>query len=427
MKAMVRIDPYADPDVAIDIENVGKRFFRNFRDMRKKGGADLFMSLLRMGGNRIRTLTPGEFWALKNINLQIRKGVSLGIIGLNGSGKSTLLKLISGFYMPDEGTIRIRGKVGGLIEIGAGLHPMLTGKENIYIKGAMLGKSRREMDELYDSIVEFSELGEFINSPIKTYSSGMHIRLGFAIAINMDFEILVMDEILAVGDFTFQQKCLEKINGLKKSKTILFVSHSMPQVKLFCDQTIVLDKGRLNFIGKTEEAISFYYDRQNKVEKISESGSSSSVKHESRSCYGSLFHNCDKISDVVHCWVFQKKDEMNVLNLHDKMMLSFSFRLKKKINNLVIGVPIWLLEEERYIATFPSDFYEPKIEIDPEGKVTGSLVFECVFNPGEYVSTFNVRDGNEFLYRMPNAVFKVKKGPRVFGYVTIPHKWSFTR
>jgi len=188
----------------------------------------------------------GEFWALKDITFRVRKGECVGLYGPNGAGKSTILKLIARVTYPTKGTVTVKGRVAPLIEIGAGFHPDLTGRENIYINGAILGMRIKEIKQKIPQIVEFSELGEFIDMPVKKYSSGMYLRLGFAVAIHSEADIFLIDEILAVGDEAFQKKCLEKIEELKRrSKTILFVTHNRRLMEKIANRTIFLKKGEM--------------------------------------------------------------------------------------------------------------------------------------------------------------------------------------
>ena len=200
-----------------------------------------------------------NYWALKNISIDIYEGDVIGVIGHNGAGKSTLLKILSQITDPTEGRIRIRGKVGSLLEVGTGFHPELTGKENIYLNGAILGMNKSEIDSKFSDIIEFSEIGKFLDTPVKRYSSGMYVRLAFAVAANLTSDILFVDEVLAVGDFKFQNKCLNKMNNLSKSgRTILLVSHRMESILSLCNKTIWIHDGRIHRFGETEEVIGAY-------------------------------------------------------------------------------------------------------------------------------------------------------------------------
>lgn len=196
---------------------------------------------------------------LKHINLEIKKGETVALIGINGSGKSTLLKLLTKIIYPNGGTIEINGKLTSLLELGAGFHPDFSGRENIYFNASIFGLNKAEIDRRIDDIISFSELGEYIDNPIRTYSSGMYMRLAFAVAINVDADILLIDEVLAVGDQHFQEKCLNKMKELKaEGKTMVFVSHSMDSVKFLCDRAIWLYQGEIRKDGKTEEVIEEY-------------------------------------------------------------------------------------------------------------------------------------------------------------------------
>lgn len=200
------------------------------------------------------------FWALKGIDLTIKKGDRLGIIGHNGAGKSTLLKIFSRVTAPTEGKIYIDGKVSSMLEVGTGFHEELTGRENIYLNGAILGMTRAEVDKKIESIIEFSECQRFVDTPVKRYSSGMTVKLAFAVAAHLDADILVMDEVLAVGDVKFQQKCLGKMSDVSKDegKTVLYVSHNMNTIRRLCNRCIVLDHGEMVYDGDVEEAIRIY-------------------------------------------------------------------------------------------------------------------------------------------------------------------------
>lgn len=209
-----------------------------------------------------RKISYQEFWALTDVSFEVKEGERLGILGFNGAGKSTLLKTIAGVLKPTTGSIKTRGKIVPLLELGAGFDPQYTGAENIYLYGAVLGYSKEFIKARYDEIVEFSELGDFINVPIKNYSSGMKARLGFAIATVVEPEILILDEVLSVGDAKFRKKSEKKIMSMfDKGVTVLFVSHSLEQVKRLCDKAILLEKGKIIASGTVEEVAAIYEDK----------------------------------------------------------------------------------------------------------------------------------------------------------------------
>jgi lipopolysaccharide transport system ATP-binding protein len=201
-----------------------------------------------------------HFWALKDISFDLEQGERIGIIGVNGSGKSTLLKIFSRITAPTEGIIKIRGKIASLLEVGTGFHPELTGRENVFLNGAILGMKRREISRKLDDIVDFSEIEQFIDTPVKRYSSGMYVRLAFAVAANLDSDILIADEVLAVGDTGFQVKCLKKMKdvSIEQGRTILYVSHALSTVQALCSRCILLKKGHMLENGATQEVIAKY-------------------------------------------------------------------------------------------------------------------------------------------------------------------------
>jgi ABC-type polysaccharide/polyol phosphate transport system ATPase subunit len=240
---------------AIEVVRASK-IYRRFSH--RKQFATLKSALLTR--SLIKNLQPDEtFTALNDVSLTVPKGRTLGVIGRNGSGKSTLLKLVAGISKPSTGTVRVDGRVSALIELGAGFHPEISGRENVFINGIMLGLTKREVTERFDEIVEFAELQEFIDAPVKNYSSGMYMRLGFAVAIHVDPEVLLVDEVLAVGDEGFTHKCLDKFADFKRrGKTILLVTHSLGLVERFCDEALWLDAGRIKGSGDPKRIVGAY-------------------------------------------------------------------------------------------------------------------------------------------------------------------------
>ncbi len=232
----------------IEFKKVTKKFKKSKRLYLKQALLDLFKSK-----------KEEDFWALKDIDFKINHGETVGIIGMNGSGKSTILKLIAGVLTPTSGQIEVRGRVGSLIELGSGFHPELSGRDNIYLNGTILGLTKKEIYQKFDDIVNFAELWDFIDTPVKHYSSGMYMRLGFSIAVHIDPEILLVDEVLMVGDTTFQAKSFDVFNDFKnKGKTIIFVSHDLGAIKTVCSKMLVLKKGSLVYFGSTTKGIDFY-------------------------------------------------------------------------------------------------------------------------------------------------------------------------
>ena len=233
-------------DFAVDVRDVSKRF------RLAHGQYKTVKERLIHGGKRKST---EDFWALDGVSLTVKEGETVGILGRNGSGKSTLLKCICGVLQPTKGEVAVRGKLAGLLELGAGFQQDLTGRENIYLNGSLMGMAKRDVDRVFDAIVDFSELEEFIDGPVKFYSSGMYVRLGFAVAVNMDPDVLVIDEVLAVGDERFQRKCIGRVKEFQKEgRTILLVTHAPDTVRSICDRGVVLSHGHLVGEGEPGEA-----------------------------------------------------------------------------------------------------------------------------------------------------------------------------
>jgi len=233
-------------DVLIRAEGVSKKFSSKLKTSMKYGIIDIAKDFIGIP-SRSDTLRPNEFWSVQDVSFEVRRGECLGLIGPNGAGKSTMLKILNGIIMPDKGSIEINGKVGALIEVGAGFHPLLTGGENIYINGSIMGLTKKEIDQKFDSIVEFAELADFIDTPVSYYSSGMYMRLGFAVAAQMEPDVLLIDEVLAVGDVGFKMKCLNAINQIMRNSAIIFVSHSMPFISRICTEVMVLKNGTVSY------------------------------------------------------------------------------------------------------------------------------------------------------------------------------------
>lgn len=257
-------------DVVIEIEGLKKQY-RLGTIGAQTLRADLQSWWAKKRGKEDPNLKIGEeqnhtnecFWALNGINLQIRKGETIGIIGSNGAGKSTLLKILSRVTSPTEGEVRIKGRISSMLEVGTGFHQELTGRENIYLNGAILGMTKAEIDRKIEDIIEFSECRQFIDTPVKRYSSGMYVKLAFAVSAFLDSDILVMDEVLAVGDMKFQEKCLGKMGNVAETegKTVLYVSHNMSTIRQLCSRCIVLNRGQVIFDGDVQTAIEIYMGR----------------------------------------------------------------------------------------------------------------------------------------------------------------------
>lgn len=250
-------------EVLVRVEHVSKKFCRSLKRSLWYGVMDAAAALNPFGHGKLAAsggvgssglgpapnLRADEFWAVQDVSFELRRGECLGLIGHNGAGKSTLLKVLNGLIPPDRGRVTLRGRIGALIELNAGFNPILSGRENIYNQAALLGFSKAETDAKFAAIVEFAEIGDFLDMPVQNYSSGMRVRLGFAVAVQMEPDVLIIDEVLAVGDVAFRFKCLNAIGELMKTTAVIFVTHTMPQVFRICSEVVVLDHGRVVFQG----------------------------------------------------------------------------------------------------------------------------------------------------------------------------------
>ena len=320
--------PSSEGDVLVKVENVGKIFCRNFRKSLAYGVMDGVGDLLpplarKSDGEGNPVLRKKEFWANQGISFELRRGECLGLIGHNGAGKTTLLKMLNGLIKPDSGSIEMRGRVGALIALGAGFNPILTGRENIYINGSVYGMSNKEIDAKFDEIVDFAELWDFIDSPVQNYSSGMKVRLGFAVASAIEPDILLIDEVLAVGDIGFRTKCYSRINKLRSSAAVIFVSHSMAQVERLCENSILMSSGKVEYHGLSEEAV----NRYNFLSDI-EAGRSTAQISEDLTITESLLNG----SEV---------DDLLEINGNEDLTVSLKGRSKKHYSNVEFVVTVF--------------------------------------------------------------------------------------
>lgn len=322
------------------------------------------------------------FWALNGIDLEVKRGETLGIIGANGAGKSTLLKILSRVTAPTEGEVRIKGRISSMLEVGTGFHGELTGRENIYLNGAILGMSRKEVDKKIEDIIEFSECRKFIDTPVKRYSSGMYVKLAFAVAAHLDSEILVMDEVLAVGDMKFQEKCLGKMGDVadKEGRTVLYVSHNMSTIQQLCSRCIVLDKGRIIYDGNVEEAIRIYMGtvEQSPV-KIDLAGLSRSEEHAGRVAFMQELELLDKQDSV--CARNEK--------------LNFRLRYTVEQENLQMYIRIILRYADGTPVSMVTTGETFSGRVGKEEKVVFSLDTEYIV-PGKYTMSIILYEVNQF-------------------------------
>ncbi|MBN1363946.1 MAG: ABC transporter ATP-binding protein [Syntrophaceae bacterium] len=311
-------------DILIKADGVSKKFCRSLKKSLWYGFKDISSEALGYRGGHDR-LRSEEFWAVKDISFDLKRGECLGIIGRNGAGKTTLLKMLNGLIKPDKGCITIRGRVGALIALGAGFNPILTGRENIYVNGSVLGLSKREIDEKIEEIIDFSEVREFIDSPVQSYSSGMQVRLGFAIAASLQPDVLLIDEVLAVGDVGFQTKCFNLLNRQSNKTTVVFVSHMMNQVARIANKIIVMEKGMAAFQSNDVAGGIEHYNDSFKNEGVTVTGTGKAVIEQIR-LYG------EDSSDNESMPIFQYGSDITI---------ELDYRLHKNVQACVIAIGIF--------------------------------------------------------------------------------------
>jgi ABC-type polysaccharide/polyol phosphate transport system ATPase subunit len=358
--------------------------------------------------NPFRRTEKKIFKALDTVSFSVKKGTALGIIGKNGSGKSTLLKLIAGIYLPNGGRVITRGKVVPFLELGVGFNPELSARDNIFLNGTILGMKRSFLEKKFNEIVDFAEVGEFIDMPLKQYSSGMQVRLAFSIAIQTDADIYLLDEVLAVGDQSFQQRSLDKFKQLKKEKkTIVFVSHNMSQIREYCDQALLLDNGKIRSIGKTDYVIEEYYHSYDQL------------KREIKDGYKAMIQRVEFLNK-------QQKRQLS-FRTGDCIICRIHYKAKDRIKKPVFGVAIHSSDGIHITGpnTRTSGFQIPYINND------GYIDFIIEKNPllsGKYFFTaalFNYEETITYDFCEKQFMFDVEKSePNQYGLLKLEHRWQ---
>lgn len=340
------------------------------------------------------------FDALNDVSLDIKKGEKVAIIGKNGAGKSTLLKILSRITEPSSGEVRIKGRIASLLEVGTGFHPELTGRENIFLNGAVLGMTKKEIEQKFDDIVDFSGCEKFLDTPVKRYSSGMRVRLGFAVAAHLESEILIVDEVLAVGDAEFQKKCLGKMDEISKGqgRTIIFVSHNMAAVKNLCNKGYVLESGRLKYVGDINKAVDFYLDRQQVV-------------------LNNL--SLDMKNTNPQNIIFKSLSYTNVLNepipsfkVGENININIDYEIKSNANSIRVGVQIY-----NNVGELVTTYIESMLDVN-NGELlpkygTLRISLKNILTPGSYSLNIIEKEGRYIVNTVSGIRYEVVSVPEV--------------
>ena len=408
----------ARSEVAVAIQSVSKRF-------RLHRGRDVFtVKDLFVRGGRGGLFAGEELWALRDVTVDLPRGRMVGIVGSNGSGKSTLLKLVGGILKPTSGSIRVDGRVSALIELGAGFHPEFTGRENVYVNGILLGLSRAEIRDRFDEIVAFAGLAAFIDNPVKTYSSGMYMRLGFAIAVSVDPDILLIDEVLAVGDEAFQHKCVGKIQEFKaRGKTIVLVSHDLGSIERLCDQAVWLQEGRLMARGGTREIVDRYL-----THVASEEARALGVEHraaEAQAAAGSAQRWGTREVELTRVRLIDRSGaERYLYDAGEPCAIHLAYRAARPVEDCVFGIGIFRKDGICCYGTNTAIEGLRLGKLEGEGEVVVEIGgLELV--EGEYLLDVAVhaRDGDPYDYHSRLYAFAVRSRVKDTGVARLAHRW----
>ena len=411
--------------VAIRVDHVSKKYCKSLKRAMRYGVKDIGRNAVGLSSHSDR-LRKDEFWAVDDVSFEVKKGETLGIIGPNGSGKTTLLKMLNGIFWPDRGKISVKGRVGALIEVGAGFHPLLTGRENVYINAAILGMTKEEVDEKFDDIIEFADIGDFLDTPVKFYSSGMFVRLGFAVAVHCEPDILLVDEVLAVGDFKFQSKCLKFMtdNVLKRGCSVIFVSHNRYAVQDVCEQTLYLKNGKMVQIGDTSDVMGRYLndiEREDKIKKKTPHG----------------FSTTEYDNEVTKVIFMDKEGNVkNKFKSGEEVCIRFYYSFKSRVQNPSIGISLFHTDQ-RYSLVSSTDYtfnlhsgYDG-FEIPAlQGKGYFEVSIDCLYIPvGIYTYSVYLFTDNNI-----NLVKKYEKSGEIEiswldnspkrSLIELPHTWT---
>lgn len=401
-------------EILVKAEGISKKFCRSLKRSLWYGVQDVAGELFGHQGN-FNKLRQNEFWALDDVSFELRRGDCLGLIGPNGAGKSTLLKMLNGLIKPDKGKITMRGRVGALIELGAGFNPILTARENIYVNGSVLGFTKKEIDGKFDNIVDFSGLEEFIDTPVQNFSSGMKVRLGFSIASQMEPDVFLIDEVLAVGDASFRTKCIGRIAQLAESSAIIFVSHSMPMIGRMSNKALLLQRGKRHSISYDVPANILEYLKLNDGV--------------------SRFINGEDTFEDVGFEVISGDHDLNgkeiEISQFEKFELILHLRTRRELKDYLINVAFFDQEEKNVAETFSVDsgFY-----ID-QGKTNSTVrvgIKKLELNPGKYsvqvaITEMKPNGDRGDIYFVQRGLFDIIVSGKSIGYAPVQLQCDWSR
>lgn len=398
-------------DKLLSVENVSKKFCRSLKKSLWYGVKDLGNELIGRSSNHSQ-LRKDEFWAVDDISLTLMRGETLGLIGHNGAGKTTILRMLNGLIKPDLGMIEVRGRMQALIALGAGFNPVLTGRENIYVNASVLGFSKAEIDRRFDEIVAFSGIEEFIDMPVRSYSSGMTVRLGFSVAAHLEPDILLVDEVLAVGDLAFRTKCQVRIQEMKNSGVaIILVSHNLHTISHVCTRAITLDRGRILYDGDTEEAIDVYrsslMDRNEGMEDNLRAGT------------GELRINEVTILDSYGT-------EKQEFEIGDPVKIRITFEAHEPVTNPVFNIVLHVLNGHQ-VTGIRTDFDNLQLGVLDGPGIIDIEIPQLNLLPNIYTLDAVIfhNDGYTFFDRVNKiSHLKVRGGLDINGTAFLPHNWS---
>lgn len=411
-------------NLILDVNDVSKVFCRNLKRAMRYGLYDLGKELIGRGEDRAEgKLRPGEFYSIRNANFQIGPGECVALIGPNGAGKSTMLKMINGLIKPDRGEIRIRGKIGALIELGTGFNPILSGRENVYINAAVLGMTKREVDEVFDEIVDFAELHDVMDAPVKTYSSGMRIRLGFSVAANLRPQLLLIDEVLAVGDVGFRMKCFKHLRTLVASGvSIILVTHAIGMLQRVATRSVVFNRGRIVHDGELDAGCAVYEEILGATE---------------RTRTERLQKDSNRDAEIADVEVLNHKGEpQNEFHTNDSFKIRILLKSKKKVENARVVVAL-NSPSIGTVSSVSSKFQEFRFDIDPATHPDGRLITLSFANVPLLLAAyhFNISlygpETTEFFHRRSGCgTFRIVApevdvyGMGISGLVNLEHNWK---